>query len=360
MMLDSEERENQARDIRDFFDGRIEQFADRSARRLLENKENVRGLVEIVAEDLAALIDFDRLVAVNRTLLPEILREQEADIVFRVPFKSGAPTDELLIYILIEHQSTVDETMGFRVLFYMVLLWDAQRRQWETDKVPKRERRLSPILPIVFYTGDNRWQTPLTLESLMDIPEQLTRFVPRFDTLFLNVKETDAATLTKTDHPFGWLLTVLQKERADKAAISRALIEVLSYLSTLDTAQASQRREAIWYLVSLILHRQPVEEHQELISLIDRHTHDTEVEPMAQTMAEALHEQGIAEGIERGARQNAVQNILSVLAARFPQSNPQSVEQGLDAILDIERLTQLHLTAVQTPSFDAFLQALDT
>lgn len=38
-------------DIRDFLDARIEHFHDRSIRRLFENKENIRGLVEIEALD---------------------------------------------------------------------------------------------------------------------------------------------------------------------------------------------------------------------------------------------------------------------------------------------------------------------
>ena len=74
--------------------------------------------------------------------------------------------------------------MGFRVLFYIMLIWDAERRRWETGNVPKRQRRLSPILPIVFYTGERRWQTPLSLDAIMNLPEELSRFVPRFDTLF--------------------------------------------------------------------------------------------------------------------------------------------------------------------------------
>ena len=219
MTRETEERELQEQDILDFFDGRVEHFPDRSVRRLLQNKENVRGLVEIVASNLAALIDFNQLVPMNRSLLPETLREQEADVVYRVPFKNQARTDEMLIYLLVEHQSTVDEMMGFRVLFYMMLIWAAHRQQWERDKVPKSERRLPPILPIVFYTGDRRWHTPLTLEAIMDIPEELSQFVPRFEPLFLSVKETDTETLTKTDHPFGWLLTVLQKERARCSAV---------------------------------------------------------------------------------------------------------------------------------------------
>ena len=360
MSIETEEDRLQDADIRDFFtDVSVGNFADRSVRRLFENKRNVQGVVEIVASDLAALIDFDRLVPMNRSLLPENLREQEADMVFRVPFKSGGRTDELLIYLLIEHQSTVDEMMGFRVLFYMMLIWDAERRRWETGNVPKRQRRLSPILPIVFYTGERRWQTPLSLDAVMNLPEELSRFVPRFDTLFLNVKATDAATLTQTDHPLGWLLRVLQQEGADEAAIRRVLIEALSYPDALSAQEASQRREAIAYLVALVLHRRPAEEHQDLINLIDRYTHDMEVAPMAETMAEILLERGIEQGIEQGERKNAIKNILTILTTRFSETDAEVAKQKLESILDIDRLEQLLLTAVKTPNLETFLQALE-
>ena len=104
-------------EIRNIFDARIEHFSDRSARWLFEDRENVRGLLEIVAGELVELIDFSRIVQVNRSFIPDNLREQESDMVFSVPFQSESDTDELLIYILIEHQSTVDPIMGFRLLF---------------------------------------------------------------------------------------------------------------------------------------------------------------------------------------------------------------------------------------------------
>ena len=157
-------------EIRNFFDARIEHFSDRSARWLFQDRENVRGLIEIVAGELVELIDFSKIVQVNRSFIPDNLREQESDIVFSVPFQSKSDTDELLIYILIEHQSTVDPTMGFRVLFYMTQIWDSQRREWESQSVPKGQWRFRPILPIVFYTGEHRWTTPLTLDAIMDIP----------------------------------------------------------------------------------------------------------------------------------------------------------------------------------------------
>ena len=125
------------------------------------------------------------------------------------------------------------------------------------------------------------------------------------------------------------------------------------------------------YLLLLILHRRPAEEHNELLTLVERHTEDMEVSPMAQSMAEMLLErgkaqgieqgkaQGIEQGIERGVRETTIKNILSILNARFPQNNQQHVQQKLELILDADSLTQLHLRAIQAPNFEAFLQALD-
>ena len=129
----------------------IAHFPDRSTRWLFQFNENVEALIDIIAPELADAIDFNRLTALNRTFISEALREQESDIVYRAPFQETAATQELIIYILIEHQSKVDPTMGFRVLSYMMQLWTEQRQAWETQNLPLRERRLSAILPVVFY-----------------------------------------------------------------------------------------------------------------------------------------------------------------------------------------------------------------
>ena len=338
--------ETKETEIQDFFEIPIEHFSDRSARWLLQDKENVRGLVEIVANDLVALLDFSRLTHLNRSFISDTLREQESDILFSVPFQSDSETDEILIYILIEHQSTVDVAMGFRVLFYMMQIWDSQRREWESENVPKSQWRLRPILPIVFYTGTQRWNTPLTLTAIMDIPEVLTRFVPTFDTLFLSVRETAAARLTETDHPLGWLLTVVQKEDADKDSISDALLSALSHLNTLTTEQAQGRR-AIIYLLLLVLHRRPVEEHEELIKLIDQYTQGMEVETMAQSMAEVLIEQGIEQGETRAKREL----LLKLLQFRF-ETVPESVVTRITSIGSLSQLDLLFEKALTVESLD--------
>ncbi len=63
---------------------------------------------------------------------------------------------------------------------------------------------------------------------------------------------------------------------------------------------------------------------------------------------------------KQGARENSINFILSVLTERFPLSDVQPVEQALESILDLDRLTELHRTAVRTSSVETFLQGIDT
>ena len=54
-----------------------------------------------------ARLDFSQLTHINRSFIPDNLREQESDIVYSVPFRSESKTEELLIYILIEQLEIV-------------------------------------------------------------------------------------------------------------------------------------------------------------------------------------------------------------------------------------------------------------
>ncbi len=156
------------------------------------------------------------------------------------------------------------------------------------------------------------------------------------DTLFLNVKETDAANLTRTGHPLGWLLTVLQKENADKTLIKGALLEAISRLNTLEAAQTAQRRRAIVYLILLILHRRPSKEREELLALIDEHTDTTEVESMAQSIIELSEKRGETRG-ETRAKQAAVLKLLQI---RFDPV-PEIFISEINSIRSLSRLDSL-------------------
>ena len=142
--------------------------------------------------------------------------------------------------------------MGYRLLSYMGRIWESHRREYIAQKLPPGEWRFQPMIPIVFYTGDQTWETLPSLEMLMDLPAALSRFIPKFDVLLLDVKRASDETLLQSDHPFGWLMTVLKQEVADESALIAALDRLGVHLRTLGPSDQALWKQAIYYLYLLI------------------------------------------------------------------------------------------------------------
>ena len=82
---------------------------------------------------------------------------READLLFSVELQdSGTP---VLVYVLLEHQSTPDKWMPLRVLNYCLQVW----LKWQRDN--ERAKKLPMIVPVVFYQGKEPWLFPRQLRS---------------------------------------------------------------------------------------------------------------------------------------------------------------------------------------------------
>lgn len=331
----------------------VREFPDRGTKWLLESAENTSCLLRIVATDLADRIDFERLHHIPTTFIPDNLRKQEADVIFLAPFldQVEGTEREVMIYLLIEHQSAPRWEMGFRMLFYMTQIWDRQRRGWLDEKVPETQWRFRPILPVLFYTGEANWNAPLTITALMDLPKPLEQFVPQHNTLFLNLKTTDPEKLVTEGHPFGWVLRVIQKEDASKGEFAEALKEAVSNLDQLPEEDRNQWAKLMYYLVLLIFHRREKEEQPELISLVDETVKDNrrreEVVKMGRTAAQAL----IEEGEVRGALRTRQEDLLEFMQGKFGLI-PQNIEHRIQAIQDVNRLKALIRNIIHANSID--------
>ena len=332
----------------------MEQFADRSAKWLLGQTDNLQGLLEIIGSEIVASLDFSKVQLVNTTFIPDNLREQESDMVFLLPFRDADET-EVMIYILIEHQSTVDPVMAFRLLFYMCLIWDQQRQKWVSENVPKSAWRFRPIIPVLFYTGEERWQTLPSLETLIDAPEALTRFIPRFETLFLGVKSASDETLLKTERPFGWLLTLLKQEFADASAFIAALERLGVHLDTLSDADKELWKQAIYYLYLLIFQRRPAAERETLKEIVGEHQKSigfsTKETKQMQTIANYYVEQGLEQGLEQGRINEKRTDVLKIVRYRFAEKS-DTVLNEITAINDLGHLDDLFDQVLAAETFE--------
>jgi predicted transposase YdaD len=314
----------------------VREFADRGTRWLLESPSNVREVVRLVATDLVEQLDFSRLQQVRTTFVSDTLRKQESDLVFLVPWRE--PGDEavaeVLVYILLEHQSTLDAAMGFRLLYYMVLIWDRQRQEWEQQGMPVSRWRFRPVIPIVFYTGSARWRGPFSVADLMDLPPALRRFVPQHETLLLHLQEIEPGALVATDHPLGWVLRAMQHEGANREVLATALREAMAGLARLPAGEQAAWKQAAYYLLLLKALAQVV------LDVVQERGRREELEQMGKTIAEELIEEGKELGLQEGILQAKQEYILRLLRAKFGPLPPAVVEQ-IETLGDVTRLDAL-------------------
>jgi hypothetical protein len=101
-------------------------FPDRAIREALLQAKNLRALLRDVAPAVADHLDYDRLEVIKLTFLLDDWRRRENDVLIRIPFRDPGDGREVLLCILIEHQSTADQAMPLRLLVYAVLYWEQE------------------------------------------------------------------------------------------------------------------------------------------------------------------------------------------------------------------------------------------
>ena len=100
--------------------------------------------------------------------LPLFLDSKDSDTVKQINL--GDETDPLYVVSIVEHESAVNYTSAYKMLVYMVLVWDTYIK--DNDKLRKEELeqygttkrksstdidfKLPPILPVIFYDGATR------------------------------------------------------------------------------------------------------------------------------------------------------------------------------------------------------------
>ena len=104
------------------------------------------------------LVDLSKLEVEKESFVTNDLRHQLSDIVYSVPTIDG---NTAFVYIICEHQSTVDQFIALRLWQYMLLL--CERHKKDKNKLPL-------ICPIVIYNGKNPYTAARNLWQLFDNP----------------------------------------------------------------------------------------------------------------------------------------------------------------------------------------------
>jgi Putative transposase, YhgA-like len=320
-------------------------FPDRAIRDALAQPGNLRELLGRVVPALADRLDYTRVEVVPPTFLLDDWRRRDSDLLLRLPFRDAA--GEVLVCVLIEHQSTVDPAMPLRMLVYAVLFWERQWRTWEDGHKRGEPLRLTPVVPIVFHTGPEPWDAPHNLEDLFAGPAEFRPYVPRWATEWC-----DLPTMTPEDLLAGeawWqALAVVRGEHIEWTAFRELFAQALSRLEGLADRESVRWHQLLKMVLYWGLYRRSRRERAELIELARASQKSVERQQEVTKMAEQIElnyeQEIILENRARGALEAVRRVLRRLLEERFGPLPPAVVLR-----LDAATLEQLEEAAARFP-----------
>src|SRR5690606_21311393 len=111
---------------------------------------------------LLAKLDLSTLQLRPGSFVDRSLRQVHSDLLYSVQLESH----RAYIYVLLEHQSSPDPSMPFRLLEYLVRIW-----REHVERAKRRSGRALPlpvIVPLVLHHGESGWNTARQFHDLFD------------------------------------------------------------------------------------------------------------------------------------------------------------------------------------------------
>ncbi len=109
-----------------------------------------------------AVVDLNSLALEQGTYLDEKLKLSNSDVLYTINI-AGKPG---FLYLLCEHQSSIDKLMPLRLWQYIIAIWAEYLKKTQSETLPL-------VIPIVFYHGRDPYTGPRDIQSLIDAPSDL-------------------------------------------------------------------------------------------------------------------------------------------------------------------------------------------
>lgn len=120
---------------------------DKLIKNILKDEKEMRKFINDFLEPNEKIQSQD-LIKYTNSYITKKYKSKEADIVYSLKSKE--------VFFLVEHQSKIDNNMPYRILNYCIDII----QEWKKSKKINQNTRYPIIVPIIIYTGNEKWKIP--------------------------------------------------------------------------------------------------------------------------------------------------------------------------------------------------------
>jgi predicted transposase/invertase (TIGR01784 family) len=291
-------------------------------RKTFSNPEHAAAeLRAVLPPALLAKMDLSTLQLASGSYVDAELESSQSDLLFSVEIQ-GRPA---LLYVLFEHQSTVDGLMPFRILKYVVRVLD---RHIADHGGAQGALPLPVVIPVVLHHSATGWTAATRMEELFD-PELLAEptlleRVPRLgfvldDISHLSDDDLAARALGLLPTLALWALRDARRPRA----VRRSLARWTAAIQKLEAAESGlEALLTIFRYLSQVAQDLPPQTLLATLATTPKETKDALMTTMA--------ERWIAEGEAKGRAEATRAILIQFLTSKFGEL-PEHAQQRIQA-----------------------------
>ncbi len=284
-------------------------------------------LAGLLPSALAQRLDWSTLTVVPGSFVDDALAASATDLLFEIRCH-GEP---LHIHLLFEHQSTPDPRMPYRLLRYMVRIWERAGTA-----------ELVPIVPVVLHHSESGWTTPRSFDEMIGLDRfvgtGIEPFVPRFAFILDDVSHQSDEEIAARVPSLMVRLTLAALREARRAGDGPALVRKLAAL-VIDVYRAGGPREALGRVLRYLMTVAGPNDPQPFLEALDREV-GPEIKEQAMGLLDAMLEKGRKEGKAEGKAEGLLEGRRGILEKQLQLKFGSLSEQAR------ERIAQLDLQAL--------------
>jgi len=302
---------------------------------VFSNPEHARGALQAAMPlALGKNLEWSTLAHCSGSFVDPKLSQHHTDLLFSTRWRDGG---DALVYLLFEHQSSNEPRMAFRLLRYLVRIWE----RWIAQNAP--DAALPVIMPMVLAHDRQAWAAPRSLQELLDVPVALRpALAPHLIQLPYVLDDLatipDAALRNRAETALATAATALLKHGRYHPNIAAFITEWRDVLRRV--LQASNGADAFAWVVQYLVQVNESFAPPQLYDVIGREL-GPQAKDTAMTIAEQLIAQGKregkAEGLEEGELRALRRVLLMQARKRFGEASTQMlhrIERASSAQLD--------------------------
>lgn len=263
---------------------------DKLIKNILQDKKEVTQFINQFVEPREKVKE-EELIRYTNSYITKKYKSKEADLVYKLKNQD--------MFFLIEHQSTIDNNMPYRMLNYCLDIM----QEWSRNKKIGKNTSYPIVVPIVIYTGRQKWKVSKNFREKQIGDYVFERYKIDLEYNFIDINKLPRQILLQKDSMFSYIMFL------EKAENKEELVENLEII--IQSTQNKKILEEFVNIISYLLENTLEEEiQQKLLEKIERKVGEKDMDRLESLVNKIRAENN--RRIQKESRKEIARNMINI------------------------------------------------